>query len=123
MAARKGVFSYDTLTPSLKRLLSKVDAAVDLVFDLFEAQAETKMRTGARWTDRTGNARAGLMAQHDKNPMQEHSLTLYHSVHYGIWLEVRWSGRYAIIGPVMFKIADEMSRALVAAINRATREV
>jgi hypothetical protein len=58
-------------------------------------------KKNAPWTDRTGNARAGLHTVHNvgQNFVE---LTVAHSVPYGIWLEVRWSGKYAIIGPTIF---------------------
>jgi hypothetical protein len=118
---RKGVFDFDTLTPNLKRLLPRVDAAVDLVFDRYEIEAETHARTNAPWHDNTGNARAGLFAKHDKTPMVEHSLTIYGTMPYTFWLEVRWSGKYAIIGPTMLEIAPNMAADLAAAVSRAVR--
>lgn len=58
-------------------------------------------KKNAPWTDRTGNARAGLHT--DLNVGQNYvELVVAHSVPYGIWLEVRWSGKYAIIGPTIF---------------------
>jgi hypothetical protein len=114
--ASKSIFTFDSLTPNLKRLLPAIDAAVGVVFDAMEARAESKMRQGAPWTDRTGNARNGLMAKHEETPMVEHSLTLYHSMPYGFWLEVRWSGRYAIIGPVLLDIAPELTKNIAVAI-------
>jgi hypothetical protein len=117
----RGIFNFDSLTPSLKALLPKVDAAVDLVFDRYEPIAETKMRTNAPWHDNTGNARAGLFAQHDAQPMVLHTLTLYGTMPYTIWLEVRWSGRYAIIGPTMLDIATVFASDLAAAVSRAVR--
>lgn len=116
---RKGVFDFDTLTPSLQRLLPKIDAAVDLVFDRYEPESETYMRTHAPWKDNTGNARNGLFAKHDAEPMVEHRLTLYHTMPYGYWLEVRWSGKYAIIGPTMLELAPNLAGDLAAAIKRA----
>lgn len=58
------------------------------------------MRTNASWTDRTSNARNGLFTsvQISENKVD---IVLYHSVPYGVWLEVRWSGRYAIINPAI----------------------
>lgn len=113
---RKGIFTYDSLTPNMRRLLPAIDAAVDLVFDSMEAVAESKMRNGATWTDRTGNARNGLTAKHESTPMVEHQLTLFHQMPYGFWLEVRWSGRYAIIGPVMLDIAPDITKRIAVAI-------
>jgi hypothetical protein len=117
----RGVFDYDTLTPSLKALLPKVDAAVDLVFDRYEAEAETYARTNAPWHDNTGNARAGLFAQHDADHMVKHSLTVYGTMPYTFWLEVRWSGKYAIIGPTLFEMAPKMAADIAAAVSRAVR--
>ena len=69
-------------------------------------QAESYMRSNAPWTDRTGNARNGLRAQVvvDTNSV---AIVLHHSVPYGIWLEVRWSGRYAIIEPTIQQYAPK----------------
>lgn len=117
----RGTFVFDSLSPSLQQLLPKVDAAVDLVFDRYEAEAETYARTQAPWTDRTGNARAGLFAQHEADHMVKHELIIYGTMPYTFWLEVRWSGKYAIIGPTMFEMAPRMAADLAAAVSRAVR--
>jgi hypothetical protein len=121
MARGKGIFDFDTLTPSLKLLLPKVDAGVDLAFDLMESEAETELRTNAPWHDNTGNARGGLRATHQAEPMVVHRLVMYHTVDYGYWLEIRWSGKYAIIGPTMFDIAPVLAANVASAVNRAVR--
>lgn len=115
----RGSFVFDSLTPSLKSLLPRIDAAVDIVFDSYEAIAETYARTNAPWTDETGNARAGLFANHDSEPMVKHELTIYGTMPYTFWLEVKWSGKYAIIGPTMLNIAPRLSGDLAAAVSRA----
>ncbi len=121
MARGRGIFDFDTLTPSLKEFLPKVDARVDLAFDLMETVAETQMRSKAPWHDNTGNARAGLRATHLSEPMVVHRLVLYHTMDYGYWLEIRWSGKYAIIGPTMFDIAPVIAANVATAVNRAVR--
>lgn len=121
MMARKGVFDFDTLTPSLKQLLPRVDAGVDLAFDAMEPVATSYARSNARWTDETGNARNGLFATHLSEPMVLHQLIVYHTMPYGVWLEVRWSGRYAIIGPTMVHIAPILAANVAAAVNRSIR--
>lgn len=117
----RGAFVFDSLTPSLQVLLPRVDAAVDIVFDRYEAEAETYARTNAPWKDETGNARAGLFAQHDAEHMVRHSLTVYGTMPYTFWLEVRWSGKYAIIGPTLYEIAPHLAADLAAAVSRAVR--
>ena len=119
--ARKGAFVFDSLTPRLKELLPRIDAAVDLVFDRYEVESESYARTNAPWTDRTGNARNGLFAQHDKEEMVRHELTVYGTMPYTFWLEVKWSGKYAIIGPTLVHIAPLMAGDLASAINRAVK--
>lgn len=57
-------------------------------------------RAHAKWTDRTGNARQGLFAQYSGEG-GVHQIDLYHTVSYGIWLEVRWAGKYAVIVPTI----------------------
>lgn len=118
----RGKFVFDSLTPSLKELLPRVDAAVDVVFDRYESVAESYARTNASWTDRTGNARAGLFAKHDAEHMVKHELTVYGTMPYTFWLEVRWSGKYAIIGPTLFHIATPLAQDLAAAVSRAVKK-
>ena len=62
--------------------------------------AENAMRKNAPWRDQTSNARNGLhtTVTHNGNV---HEIILAHGVSYGIWLEVRWAGRYQIILPTL----------------------
>lgn len=119
MALKRGIFDFDSLTPNLKRLLPAVDAGVDLAFDYVRPRAENFARTNASWVDRTGNARNGLRAQHFKVPMVVHRLVIYHTMPYGLWLEVRWSGRYAIIGPTMLHISPQLALVTAESVKRA----
>lgn len=112
------VIDRDTLTPSLLTMNARIQRACDVVFDLFEARAGSKLRAQAPWTDRTGNARAGLGAVHEGRG-DHNTLVLFHTMHYGIYLEVSHDGKYAVLGPVQREIAVEMERVLAAAIRRA----
>lgn len=119
--ARGLFFDLDTITPGLRRLLPAIDAGVDLAFDSMVPVAESYMRLNAKWTDRTGNARAGLRARHDSEPMVRHELVLHHSMPYGIWLEVRFSGKYAIIGPSIQELGPDLMDRIAAAARQAIR--
>ena len=119
--ASRTVFKFDTLTPALQKLLPKVDAGVSLAFSASEAKASSYARANAPWTDRTGNARAGLSAKHVAEPMVKHTLVIYHTMPYGYWLEVRWSGRYAIIGPTMLNTAPQLAAMVATAVSHAVR--
>jgi hypothetical protein len=60
----------------------------------------SSMKSQAKWTDRTGNARNGLSATTAITP-DNVQILMFYSVPYGLWLEVRWSGKYAVVGPAV----------------------
>lgn len=120
----KGLFfDINEVTPHLKKFLPAIDAGVSFAFDSMVPVAESYMRTNAPWTDRTGNARNGLRAKHEDKPMESHELILYHTVPYGIWLEVRWSGKYAIIAPSIVELGPDLMARVVAAAKQAIQLV
>lgn len=57
-------------------------------------------QSNAPWADRSGDARAGLDTdvQNDDGLIE---LTLFHTVDYGLWLEVIQNGNFAIIMPTL----------------------
>lgn len=69
------------------------------------------MRANAPWEDRTGDARDGLGWSLDES-LTAPTVYLFHSVSYGVWLEVRWSGKYAIIVPTIEEFGPELIRML-----------
>ena len=76
---------------------------MNAVFDLatyFAARIESYAKQNAPWTDRTGNARQGLTARSFRTATAV-SIILWHSVSYGIWLEVKNAGRFAVILPTL----------------------
>lgn len=64
----------------------------------------------APWTDRTGAARAGLDVEVDEEG-GEISLTLFHTVEYGLYLETGFGGQYEIIIPTLEKFANQAFEA------------
>jgi hypothetical protein len=108
--ARK-VIILNEISPKLAVLDERVEAAVAIIFDHFGLIAENEMKTGARWTDRTGNARAGLVSEASRDGNDFH-LNFASMASYGIWLEIRWSGKYAIVGPVMENIAPRLAQMI-----------
>lgn len=50
-----------------------------------------------RWTDRTSAARGGLFGRVVTLEAGHVQAVIGHSVEYGIWLEVRWGGKYGIL--------------------------
>lgn len=93
-------WDYDKIQPSLKSAEQKAQAYMSRVTIYHALRAEAYARVNAPWTDRTTNARGGLEAQ-AFNSKDHHEIVLYHTMPYGIWLEVRFAGKYAIITPTI----------------------
>jgi hypothetical protein len=74
----------------------------DKMQDLSE-QMVAYAKENAPWQDRTTNARSGLQGGVVQNSQHDWTLWLGHGddIYYGIWLEVRWGGKFAIIQPTL----------------------
>ena len=91
--------------------------AAMIVAQRFAPECENYMKNNAPWTDRTGNARNGLAARAFRDG-SEVGIVLYHQVDYGIWLETRWSGKYAIIQPTIDEMGPNAMRAFERTLDR-----
>lgn len=119
MAAKGGLnWTSDTLTPSLSQAHDNAIFYLSRTTEYYSLHAETYAKSKAPWTDRTGNARSGLSSQWQANVGSEGStfhIDIYHRVPYGIWLEVRYGGKWSIInktvqieGNKFFKTANQV---------------
>lgn len=97
-AGGKFIFRDGGLLNNLKNGPQQVLDAAWTTAQRSAPDVETYMKTEAPWNDVTGNARSGLAARAFKEG-DTVGIELSHSVPYGIFLEARWSGRYAIIEP------------------------
>jgi len=95
-----GVTMDNPITKKLATAAALSPEYVEAVLEYHAGNAQNQMRTKAPWTDRTGNARGGLFAQVFKEGLTR-GIVLYHTMPYGIWLEVRFSGKYRIIVPTV----------------------
>ena len=77
----------------------------------FAQRVQEYARANAPWEDRSGDARDGLTAK-GYYKFTKYEIVLYHTVDYGIWLEVRWGGRYAIIIPTIEHMGREFMQEL-----------
>lgn len=73
--------------------------------------AEAHMKQTAPWTDRSGDARNGLKAKVVVAPNLV-AIVLYHSVPYGVWLEIKNGGKYAVIDPTIQVMAPIFVKAV-----------
>ena len=97
----KGFFkSGSTLERGVGQFQFKMmDKMVELAEDVAR-ELETHAKSKAPWDDRTGDARSGITAE-VQNTDDLIVLQLFHTVDYGVWLEVRWGGKYAVILPTI----------------------
>lgn len=120
------VFTEDSLRPRVRALDPKISEGVRAIMEYQAPQCQNYMRENAPWEDQTGNARNGLFAQaystggggrgrdaggrFTAGSTAAHGIVLYGSVPYQIWLEVRFSGRYAIIVPTVERKGPDVMR-------------
>lgn len=79
----------------------KIHEAMLGVANYFAPVLETEAKNNAPWNDRTGNARQGLNGFAEDVSATIVEIYLAHKMDYGVWLELKNSGRYAIILPTI----------------------
>lgn len=92
-----GEFLEGDLIINVKQFDRRVQRAMVAGAEYTSTRLESFMRTNAKWTDRTGNARSGLQSEVKIESDTKIAILMYHSVPYGPWLEVRFGGKYGII--------------------------
>ena len=90
----------------------KVKATVRRVADYWKAVFEDYAKENASWADRTGNARQTLHAFVEELAGDSVNLYLSHGVDYGVYLETKYAGRYAIIWPTIERHLPEIKKML-----------
>lgn len=111
-------FTIDTLSRGLANFTFKtMDGMAEIANDFADELVQYAVEN-APWEDQTGDARAGLQAAvYIENGQIQ--IDLFHTVEYGIWLEVRWGGRYAIIIPTI----EHMGPKLLDKMNNMISEI
>lgn len=101
MAGLSGFFVLeDSLTIALDNAPDEVVAqAQELLLQVAERSLDYA-KVNAPWEDRTGDARRGLDVAVDADGGMLY-MQLFHTVDYGLWLEVIQSGNFAIIMPTL----------------------
>lgn len=126
------VWERDEITPNIEALSPKLDLALTGIMEYQSPRVQSHARSNATWTDRTSNARNGLFAQAYSTSTgrgrdsagrftrggSSYGIVLFHSVPYGIWLEVRWSGRYSIIMPTIEEKGPDVMRMVHRLLER-----
>jgi hypothetical protein len=95
--------SPSDLADNLDKWGEKVLQASKDAMNILAPRLVESAQSNAPWNDITGDARAGL-SQTTILSDESVSVTLYHSVYYGIFLEVCNGGKYRIIVPTIIEI-------------------
>jgi hypothetical protein len=112
-----GLTWTNPLPANIDRIYPGLSRAIEAATAKKSNDAQTYMRTNAPWQDQTSNARNGLFSE----PFSEGTnfgMILFHTVPYGIYLETRFSGRYAIINPTLPVIGQEFMALLSGIMGR-----
>lgn len=123
MAKLRFHYRDDQIQTRLRSLDARLAIAVDALMDYYALKGMGYLKTDAPWTDRTGAARTGLHTsvggysrgadgRFMSGSNNQRVITFAHSVNYGIWLEVKYSGRDAVIMPTVLKTGGELMQAL-----------
>jgi hypothetical protein len=113
----KLAFRDNGLGRNLKQGPRKVQQAAYITAQRDAPRVENYMKTNAPWEDQTGNARSGLFARAYIEG-DEIGIVLGHTVPYGIWLEVRFNGRYSIIQPAIDAMGPVVMRDFSRLMDR-----
>lgn len=98
------------LRSNVRQYKEHFDKMLAAIIDYHSVAAVADMKSGAPWTDRTGAARNGLFTVVSHPDENHYTITLSHTVHYGFWLEVKFSGRDAIIMPTVLSRGRALMR-------------
>lgn len=71
------------------------------IVEYFAPILETFAKENAPWEDQTGNARQSLQGIPERLSQDAVALYLAHGMNYGVYLETRWAGKYAILWPTI----------------------
>lgn len=81
---------------NLDQMNARVQAGLNVVGQTVGAQMKSYAQANAPWKDRTGNARGGLNYSVTWQGTTL-DIAIFHTVDYGIWLEIAHAQRFAIL--------------------------
>lgn len=118
MASKVGLtWTSDTLTANFATASDRAVQYLARTTEYYSFRSETFAKSKAKWTDRTGNARGSLSGTYTANIGRDSArfeITISHGMPYGIWLELRYNGRFAIIN----KTVDNQGKAFFDTANK-----
>lgn len=102
------------LIPNIAEYETRIRDGLHMLADLFAAKMQGEAQDGAPWNDVTGAARGGLIGTAVK-AATEVIIYLYHSVHYGPYLEL---GTYKMAPrPIILPVLERNYPEIMAAVR------
>lgn len=103
-----GDFKFDIskLKDGLANFQDRAEDAFHMKAQQYASMLQADAQNGAKWTDRTGEARRRLNGSYEV-VSSGYKLILSHGVDYGIWLELANEKRYAIIIPTIQQTGND----------------
>lgn len=102
--------SINTTIRGLHETESRMKRALEIIADVASKKMADWAKDNKLWEDRTTNATQGLQGkaywEDDKNLVT----AIYHSVDYGIWLELAMNRKYAILEKAIEEGKDDLIR-------------
>lgn len=111
-------FTKNSLSPGLKQIMPTLRKNIYQVLRFHEGPLLAKAKVDAPWKDQTGNARNGLSTTVVVMSPNVYALVLFHTVDYGLWLEVRFAGKYAVIKPTITAYTPLVFASLTKLLDR-----
>lgn len=95
---------------NMREWAEKRRAATIALAQNWAGQLEGRVKLQAPWSDRTGNARAGLFGTTELRGLARNEIVikLGHTMSYGVFLELCNDGRYAILKPTIDSAVPEI---------------
>jgi hypothetical protein len=85
--------------------------AVYQIAQNYAPMIERDAKVNAPWEDRTANARQGLFAHVEQGDGRT-TIYLSHQMDYGVYLELKFAGRFAIIMPTLERYYDPIMNSV-----------
>ena len=118
--ANYGMRVIDTIGPRLDIMIATGAMRMEQVMEDGAHEIEMAAKANAPWEDQTGDARRGGTAEMGVEGAEAY-IELYHTVDYGLWLELIQDGRFAIIMPTLEQLAPGIIRRAGAEMMRVSR--
>lgn len=118
--ANEVTWNASEMTARIAQIDHTAEAAISAAMEYHASRGLTWARQNAPWTDRTTNARNSLFSRASRAG-KKFQIVFGHGVPYGVWLEVRFAGRYSIIRPTVQHEAPEVMTTVATMLSRMWR--